>query len=254
MVSRCAQGRPVAWPSVGKLTGEAGSREKPCKAVCLQIPPRDHAIAACCFGAAAVWPWGCVWHRGLLRSGRRFPSKLQPFASCPLSTPRCQGWGTSWAWPAALSGPPLPCHHLGSCHEHGTGFPGGLVGQDSTCSAGDTGDAGLIPGLGRSPGEGHGNPLQYSCLDNAMDRGAWRATVHGVARSRTQQKPSEHTHIDTWAWDASLDAHKLKQYPLPAAKTAPPPPTPRLWAGDSKGKDFLMFSLWCSGLSDVCVN
>ena len=104
----------------------------------------------------------------------------------------------------------------------GRGFPGGLVGQDSTCSAGDTGDAGLIPGLGRSPGEGHGNPLQYSCLDNAMDRGAWRATVHGVARSRTQQKPSEHTHIDTWAWDASLDAHKLKQYPLPAGRTAPP--------------------------------
>ena len=50
------------------------------------------------------------------------------------------------------------------------------------------GDAGLIPGLGRSPGgeeDLHGNPLQYSCLDNPMDRGAWQATVHGVAKSRT---------------------------------------------------------------------
>ena len=47
------------------------------------------------------------------------------------------------------------------------------------------GDAGLIPGSGRSPGEGNGNPLQYSCLENSMDRGAWQATVHGVAESQT---------------------------------------------------------------------
>ena len=46
-------------------------------------------------------------------------------------------------------------------------------------------DQGLIPGSGRSPGEGNGNPLQYSCLENSMDRGAWRATVHGVAKSQT---------------------------------------------------------------------
>ena len=52
----------------------------------------------------------------------------------------------------------------------------------SACNAGDQGS---IPGLGRSPGEGHGNPLQYSCLENPMDRGAWRAIVHGVAKSRT---------------------------------------------------------------------
>ena len=49
-------------------------------------------------------------------------------------------------------------------------------------NAGDTGDAGLIPGSGRSPGGGHGNPLQYSCLETPMDRGAWRAIVHGVTR------------------------------------------------------------------------
>ena len=52
-------------------------------------------------------------------------------------------------------------------------------------NAGDTGDSDLIPGLGRPPGGGNGNPLQYSCLENSMDRGAWRATVHGVAKSQT---------------------------------------------------------------------
>ena len=48
------------------------------------------------------------------------------------------------------------------------------------------GDLGSIPGLGRSPGEGNGNPLQYSCLENSMDRGAWQATVHGVAKCQTR--------------------------------------------------------------------
>ena len=51
--------------------------------------------------------------------------------------------------------------------------------------AGDAGDAGLVPGWGRSPGVGNGNPLQYSCLGDPMDRGAWWATVHGVAKSQT---------------------------------------------------------------------
>jgi len=62
---------------------------------------------------------------------------------------------------------------------HYLGFPGGSVGKESTCS---TGDMGLIPGSGRSPGKGNGNPLQYSCLGNHMDRGAWWATVHWVTR------------------------------------------------------------------------
>ena len=53
-------------------------------------------------------------------------------------------------------------------------------------NAGDTGNAGSLPGLGRSPGVGNGNPLQYACLENSVDRGAWRATVLGVAKSRTQ--------------------------------------------------------------------
>ena len=54
-----------------------------------------------------------------------------------------------------------------------SGVPGGSDGKESACNAGDLG---LIPGLGRSPGEGNGNPLQYSCLGNSMDRGAWWAT------------------------------------------------------------------------------
>ena len=57
--------------------------------------------------------------------------------------------------------------------------------KKSVCNAGDTGDVGLIPRLGRSPGGGHGNPLQYSCQENPMDGGAWQATVHGVRKSRT---------------------------------------------------------------------
>ena len=63
------------------------------------------------------------------------------------------------------------------------GLPGGSKVKASACNAGDLG---LISGSGRSPGEGNGNPLQYSCLENPMDRGAWWATVHGVAKSQTQ--------------------------------------------------------------------
>ena len=62
-------------------------------------------------------------------------------------------------------------------------MPCRLSGKEPACSAGDPVS---IPGLGRSPGEGNGSPLQYSCLENPVDRGAWRATVHGVAESRTR--------------------------------------------------------------------
>ena len=63
-----------------------------------------------------------------------------------------------------------------------------LVIKNPPASAGDIRDAGSIPGSGRSPEEGHGNPLQYSCLENPMDRGASRATVHAVSKSPTQLK------------------------------------------------------------------
>ena len=61
-----------------------------------------------------------------------------------------------------------------------------LIVKNLPANAGDIRDACSIPGLGRSPGEGNGNPLQYSCLENPMDRGAWWFTVHRVAKSRTQ--------------------------------------------------------------------
>ena len=61
-------------------------------------------------------------------------------------------------------------------------FPDGSEGRASACNVGDPG---LTPGSGRSPGEGNGNPLQYPCLENPMDRGAWWATVHWVAKSQT---------------------------------------------------------------------
>ena len=62
------------------------------------------------------------------------------------------------------------------------GFPGDSAGKESACNAGDLGS---VPGLGKSPGEGNGNPFQYSCLENSMDGGAWWATVHGVTKSQT---------------------------------------------------------------------
>ena len=63
-----------------------------------------------------------------------------------------------------------------------------LVAKNPPANAGDVRDVGLLPGLGRVPGGGHGNPLQYSCLENPMDRGAWRSTVHGVTKSWTRLK------------------------------------------------------------------
>ena len=68
------------------------------------------------------------------------------------------------------------------------GYPGGADGKESACSVGDLGS---ITGSGRSPGEGNGNPLQYFCLENPMDGGAWQAAVHEVAKSRT--RPSNFT-------------------------------------------------------------
>ena len=78
----------------------------------------------------------------------------------------------------------------------GRSFPGGAVVKNSPANAGDTGDVGLILGLGRSLGEGNDNPLQYSCLEIPMDRGGWQAIVHRVAKSWTQL--SMHTHSHTF--------------------------------------------------------
>ena len=66
----------------------------------------------------------------------------------------------------------------------GMGFPGSSAAKNLPANAGDAGDTGLIPGLGKSPGEGNGNPLQYFCMENSMDRGVWQVTVHRVTKSR----------------------------------------------------------------------
>ena len=83
------------------------------------------------------------------------------------------------------------------------GFPADSVGKESACNAGGTGDAGLILGLGRFAGGGHGNPLQYSCLENPMDRGTWQAIVHRVTESditeMTEYSTAQPTNIyHTW--------------------------------------------------------
>ena len=82
------------------------------------------------------------------------------------------------------------CHHI-EPHSLKLGFPDSSVGKESACNAGDPG---LIPGSGRSPGEGKSYPLQYSCPKNPMDSGAWQATVHRVTKSRTQHAILEREH------------------------------------------------------------
>ena len=69
---------------------------------------------------------------------------------------------------------------------HEWGFPDGSTGKESACNTGGSGDMGSIPGLGRSPGGGNGNPHQYSCLKNPVDRGDWQAVIQRVTKSQTR--------------------------------------------------------------------
>ena len=75
------------------------------------------------------------------------------------------------------------------------GFPDGSAGKEPACSAGDTGDVGSIPGSGRFPGKGNGNPLQYSCLENPGDRGAWWAPWGRKELDMTEQLVHRHSHM-----------------------------------------------------------
>ena len=88
-----------------------------------------------------------------------------------------------------------------------------LVVKNPSASVGDIRDTGLIPGWGRSPGGGHGNPLQYSCLENPMDRGAWWATIHEVAKSQTQLS----THTPPVSTPRAKGAPACESGHLPAA-------------------------------------
>ena len=74
-------------------------------------------------------------------------------------------------------------------------FWDGSAGEESACNAGDAGYKRSIPGTGRSPGEGNGNPLQYSCLGNPMDRGTWQATVQRITKNQTWLSNWAHTHL-----------------------------------------------------------
>ena len=81
-------------------------------------------------------------------------------------------------------------------------LPWWLSGKESTCNVGDEGDVGSIPGSERSPGGGHENPLQCSCLENPMDRGAYRAAVYGVAKSQIR--------LSDWAGNESVTGRKAR--------------------------------------------
>ena len=128
-------------------------------------------------GGAAAWLTGTLAAPGVQGQGLLPPQEFWPYqslflASCSWRSEGLFGQSFSVASPIqAVRG--LPCR----------GFPGG---SDGKASGFNVGDPGSIPGSGRSPGKGNGNPLQYSCLENSMDGGAWWATVHGVAKSRTR--------------------------------------------------------------------
>ena len=93
--------------------------------------------------------------------------------------PLSMGFSNKEYWSGVPLPSPMHCARKDQIH---LGFPGGLDGKESACNAGDLGS---VPGLRISPGERHGYPLQYSCLENSRDRGAWRATVHWVTKNCT---------------------------------------------------------------------
>ena len=119
-----------------------------------------------------------------------FPTRAQILFSCPPSSLRFRGRRPHaelqeehpdcliQSWPHMT-----PAMDMGPYQGNMRGFPGSSVGKESACSSGDPGS---IPGLGRSPGEGNDNPLQYPCLENLMDRGTWWIAVHGVTKSQAQ--------------------------------------------------------------------
>ena len=107
-------------------------------------------------------------------------------------------------------------------HIQDEGFPGGASGKEPACQCRRRKKNGSFPGWGRSPGGGHGNPLQYSCLEDPMGRGAWWATFHGVTKSQTQLR-KKHLHVlcsytnyasQTSNWGLDMCAKKSPSSPL----------------------------------------
>ena len=92
---------------------------------------------------------------------------------------------------------------------HAEGFPSGVMVKNPPANAGNIRDTGSIPGWGRSPGGGHGNPLQYSCLEKPIDRGAWQATVHRVAQSWTRLKRLSKTAAYDCLWNNAKEEIKI---------------------------------------------
>ena len=141
------------------------------------------------------------WHPGAAGEEEKSQFLVSPPSWVPWS-PSEHTFSDCFIPPAAVATPAFPIspHHLSSASTCLLTLCGGCLWNTPpprwppgflpalllySCSACDAGDLGSIPESGRSPGEGNGNPLQYSCLENSMDRGAWQATVHGVAQSQT---------------------------------------------------------------------
>ena len=101
-------------------------------------------------------------------------------------------------------------------------------GSDGKASACNAGGMASIPGLGRSPGEGNGNPLQYSCLENPMNRGAWRAIVQGGSKSQTQMSTCTKSHTTSVQFSRSVVSDSLQPHELQHARPPCPSPTPRV--------------------------
>ena len=149
----------------------------------------------CCSEQLLGCPWGCKESDTTEGLNKTCPSRVK--LGCP-------GMFSKAHLPGSIKSQSLLCvltPFLDATYERRPSgkFPGGPVvrgasqvwlnSRESACSTRDTGDMDSIPGLGRSPEEGHGNMLQYSCLENPVDRGAWRATLHGIAKSQTRLKP-----------------------------------------------------------------
>ena len=119
-----------------------------------------------------------------------------------------------WNWRNVIITHIFFFHHDKYRHTRSLGFPGSSVSKETACSAGDLGS---IPGSARSPGEGNGNPMQYSCLENSMERGAWWAAVHGVTRvehdlvTKPRPPPGVSLEHSEKSWNALNSALRLCQ-------------------------------------------